>query len=76
METGGFGDLLDGALVAAHGVGWATGMRQARSLCILTRSSCPMGAACPNTYSTFVGYFGAPAIYVQQHSTVGFAFTF
>jgi hypothetical protein len=29
-----------------------------------------------NTYSTFVGYFGAPASYIQQHSTVGFAFTF
>jgi LssY C-terminus len=29
-----------------------------------------------NTYSTFVGYSGAPASYLQQHSTVGFAFTF
>ena len=29
-----------------------------------------------NTYSTFVGYSGAPASYIQQHSTVGFAFTF
>jgi hypothetical protein len=29
-----------------------------------------------NTYSSFVGYFGAPASYIQQHSTVGFAFTF
>jgi LssY C-terminus len=29
-----------------------------------------------NSYSTFVGYSGAPARYIQQHSTVGFAFTF
>jgi hypothetical protein len=29
-----------------------------------------------NTYSTFVGYSGAQAKYIQQHSTVGFAFTF
>ena len=29
-----------------------------------------------NTYSTLVGYFGAPASYIQQHSTVGFASTF
>lgn len=29
-----------------------------------------------NTYSPFVGYSGAPASYIQQHSTVGFAFTF
>jgi hypothetical protein len=29
-----------------------------------------------NTYSTSVFYSGAPASYIQQHSTVGFAFTF
>ncbi|HET6219227.1 MAG TPA: LssY C-terminal domain-containing protein [Acidobacteriaceae bacterium] len=29
-----------------------------------------------SSYSTFVGYFGAPASYIQQHSTVGFSFTF
>lgn len=29
-----------------------------------------------NTYSSLVGYFGAPASYIQQRSTVGFAFTF